>query len=157
MVSGGGGERGSDAARRAARRRGRVLVVDDDEPIRRLVGMALLDDGYEVLSASNGAIALEHAREHAPDVVLLDMNMPIMDGWEFFKRYQELSRQRAPVVVMTAAASAQTRAEQLGADAWLGKPFDLEDLAAVVKRFLPPDPSGLPQERPPRERPSRAA
>lgn len=152
-MSGGGG---SAAARG---RRGRVLVVDDDEPIRRLVAMALLDDGYEVLSASNGAIALEHAREHAPDVVLLDMNMPIMDGWEFFKRFRELhdelqrerpgkALRRPPVIVMTAAASAQARAEQLGAEAWLGKPFDLDDLADVVQRFLPPGPGGLPRQHP---------
>ena len=120
--------------------------MDDDEPIRRLVAMALLDDGYEVLSASNGAIALEHAREHAPDVVLLDMNMPIMDGWEFFNRYRELGA-RAPVVVMTAAASAQTRAEQLGAEGWLGKPFDLDDLANVIRRFVPGGPGGVPGDR----------
>lgn len=138
---------GIGGARAGQHGRGRVLVVDDDEPIRRLVAMALLDDGYEVLSASNGAIALEHAREHAPDVVLLDMNMPIMDGWEFFKRYRELVGQRAPVVVMTAAASAQARAEQLGAEGWLGKPFDLDDLTAAVRRFLPPGPGGVPNDR----------
>jgi CheY-like chemotaxis protein len=113
-----------------------VLVVEDDEDIRRLVTMALFDEGYEVLSASNGAIALEHSRQHRPDVVLLDMNMPIMDGWEYFRRLREGPGPHTPVVVMTAAASAQARAEQLGAEDHLGKPFDLDDLLRVIERQL---------------------
>ena len=103
--------------------------------------MALFDEGYEVLTASNGAIAMEHAREHPPDVILLDMNMPIMDGWDFSARYREMSGQHAAIVVMTAAASAQARAEQLGAEDYLGKPFDLTDLFRVVERHVPDDPN----------------
>jgi CheY-like chemotaxis protein len=142
----------SQARRPTPARHVRVLVVDDDESIRRLISMALFDAGYEVLSAANGAIALEHAREHAPDVVLLDMNMPIMDGWEFFRRYQEHAAledeqpeharraHRASVIVMTAAASAQARAEQIGADDYLAKPFDLDDLYRTIERHHPGSP-----------------
>lgn len=134
--------------------RGRVLVVEDDEAIRRMVSMALFDQGYEVLSAGNGAVALEREREHPADVILLDMNMPIMDGWEFARRYKELGeaaeggekgarrgrRSKAALIVMTAAVSAQARAEQVGADDFVAKPFDLDDLLDVVERNLPNGP-----------------
>ena len=122
-----------------------MLVVEDDEAIRRLVSMTLFEHGYEVLSAANGAVALERVREHQPDVILLDMNMPIMDGWEFSRRYRELNvpapgvRQAAvaPVIVMTAAVAAQARAEQIGADDYVAKPFDLDELIEVVERHMP--------------------
>ena len=116
--------------------------MDDDEPIRRFLSLALFDEGYEVVTASNGAIAMERAREHPPDVILLDMNMPILDGWEFSARYRDMGGQHAAIVVMTAAASAQARAEQLGAEDFLGKPFDLTDLFRVVERHLPGGPGG---------------
>jgi two-component system, chemotaxis family, chemotaxis protein CheY len=135
--------------------RGRVLVVEDDETIRHLVSMALFDEGYEVLAAANGAVALERMREHPPDVILLDMNMPIMDGWEFARRYRELNEapandyapamsvRRAPaVIVMTAGMTAQSRAEQIGAEDYLAKPFDLEMLMETVERHLPTAPAG---------------
>ena len=124
-----------------------MLVVEDDEAIRRLVTMTLFEEGYEVLSASNGAIALEHSRQHAPDVVLLDMNMPIMDGWECFRRLREGPGPHPPVIVMTAATSAQARAEQLGADDHLGKPFDIDDLLRVVERNLPSTPGRRARRR----------
>ena len=125
-----------------------MLVVEDDEAIRRLVSMTLFEHGYEVLSAANGAVALERVREHQPDVILLDMNMPIMDGWEFSRRYRELKvpetstgtgarHTAAPVIVMTAAVAAQARAEQIGADDYVAKPFDLDELIEVVERHMP--------------------
>jgi two-component system chemotaxis response regulator CheY len=72
-----------------------------------------------------------------PCLVLLDMRMPNVDGWEFSRRYYALSGPRAPVVVMTAAENAQSWCDQVGADACLAKPFDLDDLYAMVGRFCP--------------------
>ena len=120
----------------------RVLVVDDDESIREFVNLALTDEGYEVLTAHDGAAALDVIRRHPPRVILLDMRMPVMDGWEFARRYREESTPRAPIIVMTAARDAATRAAEISAEAYLGKPFDLDDLLAVVRRFSPGDVGG---------------
>jgi PAS domain S-box-containing protein len=113
-----------------------VLVVDDDAVIRDMVLEALNDEGYGGRAAANGAEALQMVRELRPAVILLDMRMPVMDGWEFARAYQSLPEPKAPIVVMTAASDAGGRAEEIGAGAWLGKPFDLADLFEVVRRHL---------------------
>ena len=113
----------------------RILVVDDDEGIGEFVGLALSDDGYEVQTALHGAAALKLIDPQAPDVILLDMRMPIMDGWEFARRYRERPGPHAPIVVMTAARDAATRASEIEADGVLAKPFDLDALLEIVARF----------------------
>jgi len=113
----------------------RVLVVDDDESIRDFVEMALADDGYEVVTAADGAAALALVGPTRPDVILLDMRMPVMDGWAFAAAYRDLPAPRAAVVVMTAARDAGERARQIAADAYLAKPFDLDDLLTCVARL----------------------
>ncbi|MBA2449972.1 MAG: response regulator [Chloroflexi bacterium] len=115
----------------------RILVVDDDEGIGEFVGLALSDEGYEVATALHGAVALEVIGRQAPDVILLDMRMPIMDGWEFARRYRERPGPHAPIVVMTAARDAATRASEIEADGVLAKPFDLDALLEIVARFTP--------------------
>jgi CheY-like chemotaxis protein len=108
-----------------------VLVVDDDVSIRAVVREALEGEGYRVLTAANGAQALEEVERSRPDIVLLDMRMPIMDGWEFSRRVKEKGSQ--PVIVtMTAARNAKSWAAEIGADAYVAKPFDLDDLFDVV-------------------------
>jgi CheY-like chemotaxis protein len=119
----------------------RVLVVDDDAAIRDTVADALLDEGYQVLTAANGRAALEVVARTVPRLILLDMRMPIMDGWEFARAYRELPGPHAPIVVITAARDAGDRAAQIEADDYLAKPFDLDDLLAVVSR-LTRGPSG---------------
>jgi CheY-like chemotaxis protein len=111
------------------------LVVDDHKEIRDLVGMVLSDEGYEVVTAPDGAVALKRCAEYPPSVVLLDMQMPVMDGWEFARRYRQTPGPHAPIVVMTAAQDARHRAAQIGADGYLAKPFDLDDLVRCVERF----------------------
>lgn len=115
----------------------RVLVVDDDEGIGEFVGMALSDEGYKVETAPHGAVALEIVGRQAPDVILLDMRMPIMDGWEFARRYRERPGPHAPIVVMTAARDAADRAAEITAEGVLAKPFDLDALLGIVARFAP--------------------
>ena len=112
-----------------------ILVVDDDESIREFVSVALADEGYRVLTASDGAAALELARRQHPGVILLDMRMPVMDGWEFSRAYRRLPSPHAPIVVVTAARDVAARAAQIQADAFLAKPFDLDELLDVVSRF----------------------
>ncbi|MBV8084234.1 MAG: response regulator [Chloroflexi bacterium] len=113
-----------------------VLVVDDDDTIRRLVTAALTDEGFHVLSAPNGAEALRIAKDESPALILLDMRMPIMDGWEFARRYRQTVEPAAPIVVMTAAADARQRAGEIGAQGHISKPFDLDALIDTVGEYV---------------------
>lgn len=117
-----------------------VLVVDDDESIREFVSVALADEGYTVLTARDGAAALQAVHRQRPGVILLDMRMPVMDGWEFSRVYRATPPPHAPIIVVTAARDAADRAAQIDADGYLAKPFDLLDLIAMVERYLGPPP-----------------
>jgi urea transport system substrate-binding protein len=110
----------------------RVLVIDDDPAIRRVIDYALADVGYHVDEAADGAAALELVRRLHPDIILLDMKMPGMDGWEFMKRYREQYDHRAPIIVLTAARDAAQRASDVKADSYVAKPFELDTLVERV-------------------------
>ena len=112
----------------------RILVVDDDTSIRSFVEMALDSVGYVVSTAGNGAEALAVTEQFQPDLILLDMRMPVMDGWTFAEKYRQQAGQHAPIVVITAATDAGQRAAEIEADGFLGKPFDLDDLLGLVSR-----------------------
>ena len=117
---------------------GRVLVIDDDEQILSLVSEALRCEGYEVWEARNGAAALDllwQSWDRQPDVILLDMRMPSVDGWQFTEAYRVLPVQQAPIMVMTAAWWAEERAAEVEADDVLPKPFELGDLLEHVSRL----------------------
>lgn len=111
-----------------------VLVVDDDPNIIAAVRDGLEFGGYRVTTASNGADALREAADDPPTLILLDMRMPVMNGWEFAARFRADGHE-TPVVVMTAAANARTWADEIEADAVLPKPFTLDDLFAAVDRW----------------------
>lgn len=113
---------------------GHVLVVDDTPQIRSLVSIILQSEGYRVTTAANGREALERITEETPDVVLLDLTMPVMSGWEL----QQVLRARGyaiPVVFMTAGWRAQTEAARHQADGYVAKPFDPDVLVHAVARF----------------------
>jgi CheY-like chemotaxis protein len=114
------------------------LVVEDEDEIRALVSMALGDEGYEVLAAANGAAALERLAQPGtapPDLILLDLRMPVMDGWAFAEAYRRLPGPHAPMVAVTASRDVAASAAQIQADGFLSKPFELDDLLATVARF----------------------
>ena len=111
-----------------------ILVVEDDDAIRGLVSDVLRDDGYDVREATNGVEALERLREERPDLIVLDLMMPVMDGWAFAQAYRKQPGPHAPIVVLTAAQDAASRAAQIQADDYLGKPFELDDLLNIVAR-----------------------
>jgi two-component system, chemotaxis family, chemotaxis protein CheY len=119
----------------SATRHRRVLVVEDDDSIREMLELALADEGYEVLSAPNGAVALELLERAAPDVILLDMKMPVMDGWQFALNYQQRMCGQAPLIVFTAAQDPAVPAEEIAARHYLGKPFDLDDLLRAIEEL----------------------
>jgi CheY-like chemotaxis protein len=111
----------------------RVLVVDDDAAIREFVALALGMEGCAVRTAEHGREALSVAREWSPDLIVLDLNMPIMDGWTF---REEQRRQPAiaevPVIVASAGQNLAVRPEVLEPCRYLEKPFDLDDLNRAV-------------------------
>src|SRR5687767_1490271 len=99
-----------------------VLVVDDEVDIRAVVEMTLTDAGYEVTTAEGGVEALRSVDQALPAVILLDMRMPVMDGWDFARRFRERYNHHAPIIVMTAAENTRARAEEVGAEDFIGKP-----------------------------------
>jgi CheY-like chemotaxis protein len=115
----------------------RILVIDDDESIRQIVRLCLTDEGYEVVEASNGQVALELLAEFQPGLILLDLRMPVMDGWEFARRYQLTPMPHAPIVAFVAALNVAEDCADLPTAAILSKPFDLDDLLTAVRNQLP--------------------
>ncbi len=115
-----------------------VLLIEDDQDLAALVELILADAGYAVRAAGNGAEALARVGELMPGLILLDMRMPVMSGWEFAREFRSRFGTAAPVVVFTAAENARARAEEIHADGWLAKPFDIDDLLAILDRFLRP-------------------
>ncbi len=108
-----------------------VLVVDDESDIRQAVAEILSDEGFQVMGACDGADALAKARAYHPSLVLLDLMMPGMDGWEF-RRAQKHDPEVSgiPVVVLSALGP-----DSLDAEGYVGKPFDLDDLVSAVHRY----------------------
>jgi CheY-like chemotaxis protein len=113
-----------------------ILVVDDDPTILATVSETLDMEGYNVVTATNGAEALEAVERADPSVVLLDMRMPVLDGWGFLRVARDRGL-KLNVVVMTAAADARRWAAEVGAQGVLPKPFELDDLLATVERMRP--------------------
>jgi CheY-like chemotaxis protein len=113
----------------------RVLVVDDEPQVVWMLQFSLEAEGYETLAARDGRAALDEVREHRPSVVLLDIMMPVMDGWAVLEELQELPPEERPrVIVVSARASLRDRAKaaELGADAFVAKPFNVDDLLLVL-------------------------
>ena len=116
-----------------------VLVVDDDPDILATVSQILEIEGYLVLSARNGQEALGVLDGQHPDVIILDLMMPIMDGWELRRRLAEHPAATTPVIVVSADRDISRKAASIQADGYIAKPFDLDDLIEAVSRFAPLD------------------
>jgi two-component system KDP operon response regulator KdpE len=115
---------------------GRVLVVDDEVEIRRALKTGLTDHGFEVDVAASGEEALALSALHRPDIVLLDLGLPGLDGFAVLTRLRE--RSRAAVIVLSVMANERdkVRALDLGADDYLVKPFGLEELLARIRAVV---------------------
>ncbi|MEX0749912.1 MAG: response regulator [Dehalococcoidia bacterium] len=112
----------------------RVLVIDDDAPMSRMIAMTLRSSGYDVSIASNGERGLEQVEAEHPDIIVLDLKMPVMDGHAF---YREL-RQRGfdmPVMIVSAHGARQAQRE-LDAQAAINKPFSPDALSDKVEELL---------------------
>ncbi|HET6921601.1 MAG TPA: response regulator [Anaeromyxobacteraceae bacterium] len=128
-----------------------VLIVEDDPDLLALEEAVLAEAGYRVASAADGVEALERVEREMPGLILLDMRMPRMDGWNFAREFRARHGDACPIAVITAAENARLRAQEIQAHAWLEKPFDLEDVLALVARHLgpPAPPPGAPAGAPP--------
>ena len=127
--------RGMTALREDAGKTARVLVIDDDEHILALLREALGTEGYEVQGAIDGAEAIGAIRRSRPDVILLDLMMPVLDGYSFLELYKQLPGPHAPVIVITAAAR-EAREEVAGkADEVIPKPFSVDHVLRIVNRY----------------------
>ena len=114
-----------------------VLVVDDDPDLLEVVRRILDMSGYEVRCATNGLEAIDAIAQKKPTVVLLDMLMPVMDGWQCVRELRARYGHEIPIVIVTAAEHARARAAQVGITDVLPKPFDMDDLLRVVERYVP--------------------
>lgn len=112
-----------------------VLVVDDDAALRQLVSTALNGEGIPTVTADDGQVALEVAAQHQPFLILLDVNMPVMDGWGFIGAYHQSPEPHAPIVLFTSEPDAGERARAVRVDGLISKPFELDQLVEVVQQY----------------------
>ena len=113
-----------------------ILVAEDDDDLRELVAMMLSVEGFHVQIARHGQEALERIGEHMPDLILLDMKMPVMDGWAFALEFQIRHGRSVPIMVLTAAEHAALRAQEIGAAEWIAKPFHYDQLVRMIRSHL---------------------
>jgi two-component system, chemotaxis family, chemotaxis protein CheY len=122
-----------------------VLVVDDEPDMQEVMGLILGTAGYAVRTAANGKQALEAVEQRMPALILLDMLMPVMDGWQFARELRARHGRGPPIVVVTAAEHAHDRGQEIGADEVLPKPFDVDELLRIVARLgVKPSAEGRP-------------
>ncbi|HEX6208690.1 MAG TPA: response regulator [Actinomycetota bacterium] len=119
---------------------GRILIADDDPVILRLLEVNFSLEGFDVETAERGERVLEEARRVRPDVIVLDVMMPGMDGWEVCERLKEdPGTADIPIMVLSARTQEQDRerGRELGVSAYVTKPFDPEELIRVARSLLP--------------------
>jgi CheY-like chemotaxis protein len=113
-----------------------VLVVDDEPQVVWMLQFSLEAEGYHTYAARDGVSALEEVRQHRPALMLLDIMMPIMDGWTVLEHLQDIPEGERPRVIVVSARSSlrdRAKAAELGADAFVPKPFSVDDLIDVLR------------------------
>jgi CheY-like chemotaxis protein len=123
-----------------------VLIVDDDPDILQTLALCLSTEGYRILMASNGQEALEVLKSEQPSAILLDLMMPVMDGWQFVAELDARGMRRSPLLILSADRAVQGHAARLRANGHLAKPFDLDELLGKVLE-LTGGPSGASKAR----------
>jgi CheY-like chemotaxis protein len=115
-----------------------ILVVDDDENVRQAIRWMLEDEGYLVSEAADGSEALRLMREKPPDLVVLDLTMPEVDGYAVAAALQTREGPRIPILLITADGQAPAKAERINAFAYLRKPFAVKDFLSTIRTQLRP-------------------
>jgi CheY-like chemotaxis protein len=121
----------------------KVLVVEDYEDTREFMKFLLQDYGFDVAEATNGFEAVEAVKQYAPDLILMDISMPGMDGLTAARKIRETTGSRKPPIIAITAYGeyARRKAIEAGCDASLSKPIDFEDLEPVLSRYLSKEPN----------------
>jgi DNA-binding response OmpR family regulator len=114
----------------------RLLLVDDEAPIVEVLSRALRARGHEVRAAMNGADGLLALTEEVPDVMLLDISLPDITGWELLRRMSRLDRERVPVIVFSASPLAPNRVREFQPAGVLTKPFPMSALSRLVDEVV---------------------
>ena len=109
-----------------------VLLVEDDAAVRSTLAAILHDEGCDVLIAANGFDALVSLENHRPDVVVLDWMMPVVDGQKFLHALRHEYEKQTPVLVISAGRIKESTAREAGADVYLQKPFDIDELMRIL-------------------------
>ena len=118
-------------------RKTKILIVDDEPDILLMMRVNLEGEGFETVLAADGETALDRVRDDAPDIVLLDVMMPVLDGWGVLEAMALLPEAPSTVVVSAKAAAADlVRAYQLGAADYVTKPFSIDHLIATIREVL---------------------
>jgi two-component system copper resistance phosphate regulon response regulator CusR len=130
---------GSPPLKRALPAR-RILIADDDSSVRSGLAAVLEMEGFIVDQAQNGIEAVTRAIEHAPDLVLLDLNMPHRDGWTAFSQLDKVTP-LLPIIVITARPNQYEKAVELGVDAFMEKPLDFPLLLKAVAALIEEEPA----------------
>lgn len=116
---------------------GPILVIDDDEAICDFLEISLTEEGYKVVAARDGAQGLRLLEENRPGLVMLDLNMPVLNGWGFLAAYSKMPGPHSPVIVMSAANnSARVNISDNVVD-FVAKPFNLDSLISLIARYVP--------------------
>jgi CheY-like chemotaxis protein len=126
-------------ATNGSRRKPIVLVVDDFADNREMYSEYLSFSGYEVIEAKNGIEAIEAAQQRMPDIIIMDLSLPVMDGWEATRRLKaDEQTRRIPIVALTghALAGHSKGAKEAGCDSFLAKPCLPDQLVAEIRRML---------------------
>ena len=114
----------------------KILIVDDEGDLRTLLGLCFLRRGHSIVVAGDGAVGLQCVATHAPDLLVTDLNMPVLDGLELLRRLRADGHADLPVIVLTARADQRAAAIAAGADAFLVKPVPLRQLGETAERLL---------------------
>jgi two-component system copper resistance phosphate regulon response regulator CusR len=119
---------------------GSILVVEDEADLVWVIRFNLEMEGYRTFVASNGQAALELLRTDPPDVMLLDLMMPVMDGWTVLEEMRTRGLDRPKIIVISArtAAGDRARAARYEVNGFVAKPFDMDELLELIKEALPP-------------------
>ena len=113
-----------------------ILVVEDDRNISDLIHMYLIKEGFDVRTVGDGAKAIEEFQKKIPDLILLDIMLPVLDGWSVLSRIREASK--VPIIVLTAKSEVFDRIQglEMGADDYIVKPFEMKELIARINAVL---------------------
>jgi two-component system, NtrC family, response regulator AtoC len=114
----------------------RVLIVDDDDELAEVLRQALRESGYAVATVRHGAAALDLIGQIEPDLILLDLTMPIMDGWSFVTQFRRSGKATGRIVLLTGHPNVREISLNLGVDGYVGKPFGLTELLSTLQQQL---------------------